>query len=125
MAIYDAFVSAALGHFLIKILQKMFSGQTSLKAMILQIIVSNLIGTVVEHTSGQQSFQNYSRLTLPPPEVVLESEHSTGQHQIYHFLAIDAYNEGRFKDALEGVDDVNNLFVCGGIQFGLLGGHGR
>ena len=43
MAVYGAFVSAPLGHFLIKILQKVFSGRTSLKAKILQIIVSNLI----------------------------------------------------------------------------------
>lgn len=43
MAVYGAFVSAPLGHILIKILQKMFSGRTSLKAKILQILVSNLI----------------------------------------------------------------------------------
>ncbi len=43
MAIYGALVSAPLGHFLITILQKAFSGRTSLKAKILQIFVSNLI----------------------------------------------------------------------------------
>lgn len=43
MAAYGALISAPLGHFLIKILQKMFSGRTSLKAKILQILVSNLI----------------------------------------------------------------------------------
>lgn len=43
MALYGAFVSAPLGHFMIKILQKLFSGRTSLRAKILQIIVSNLI----------------------------------------------------------------------------------
>ena len=43
MAAYGAFISAPLGHFLIKILQKLFSGRTSLKAKILQILVSNLI----------------------------------------------------------------------------------
>jgi hypothetical protein len=43
MAAYGAFISAPLGHLLIKILQKMFSGRTSLRAKILQILVSNLI----------------------------------------------------------------------------------
>ena len=43
MAIYGAFISAPLGHFLIGILQRLFSGRTSLKAKILQILVSNLI----------------------------------------------------------------------------------
>ena len=43
MAAYGAFISAPLGHFLIKILQKLFSGRKSLKAKILQILVSNLI----------------------------------------------------------------------------------
>ena len=43
MAIYGAFISAPMGHFLIKILQWLFSGRTSLKAKILQILVSNLI----------------------------------------------------------------------------------
>jgi hypothetical protein len=43
MAIYGAFVSAPLGHVLITILQKMFRGRTSLKAKVLQILMSNLI----------------------------------------------------------------------------------
>lgn len=43
MAAYGAFVSAPLGHVLISILQKLFAGRTSLKAKILQILVSNLI----------------------------------------------------------------------------------
>ena len=43
MALYGAFISAPLGHVLITILQKMFAGSTSLKAKILQILVSNLI----------------------------------------------------------------------------------
>jgi hypothetical protein len=43
MAVYGAFISAPLGHVLISILQKVFAGRTSLKAKILQIIVSNLI----------------------------------------------------------------------------------
>ena len=43
MAAYGALVSAPLGHVLIWILQKIFKGRTSLRAKILQIIVSNLI----------------------------------------------------------------------------------
>ena len=43
MAIYGAFVSAPLGHLMISILQKLFAGRTSLKAKIMQIVVSNLI----------------------------------------------------------------------------------
>jgi hypothetical protein len=43
MAAYGAFISAPLGHVLISILQKIFQGRTSLKAKILQILVSNLV----------------------------------------------------------------------------------
>jgi hypothetical protein len=43
MAAYGALVSAPLGHFLIWLLQKVFRGRTSLKAKIMQIVVSNLI----------------------------------------------------------------------------------
>lgn len=43
MAVYGAFISAPLGHVLITLLQKVFAGRTSLKAKILQILVSNLI----------------------------------------------------------------------------------
>ena len=43
MAVYGAFISAPLGHVLISMLQKLFAGRTSLKAKILQILVSNLI----------------------------------------------------------------------------------
>lgn len=47
MAVYGAFISAPLGHVLISLLQKLFSGRTSLKAKILQILVSNLIVRVL------------------------------------------------------------------------------
>lgn len=43
MAVYGAFISAPLGHVLINILQRLFAGRTSLKAKILQILVSNLV----------------------------------------------------------------------------------
>lgn len=52
MAVYGAFVSAPLGHVLISILQRLFSGRTSLKAKILQILVSNLIVCHEEGNSG-------------------------------------------------------------------------
>ena len=50
MAIYGAFVSAPLGHLLITILQKMFKNRTSLKAKLLQILVSNLIISPIQNT---------------------------------------------------------------------------
>ncbi|KAI9749855.1 MAG: hypothetical protein M1815_002243 [Lichina confinis] len=50
MAIFGAFVSAPLGHVLIGLLQKIFSGRTSLKAKILQILVSNLVVSPIQNT---------------------------------------------------------------------------
>ncbi|KAK4114965.1 hypothetical protein N656DRAFT_776002 [Canariomyces notabilis] len=50
MAAYGALVSAPLGHFLIWLLQKAFSGRTSLRAKILQILVSNLIIAPIQNT---------------------------------------------------------------------------
>lgn len=47
MAIYGAFISAPLGHVLISLLQKVFAGRTSLKAKILQILISNLVVCIV------------------------------------------------------------------------------
>ncbi|KAL9119962.1 MAG: hypothetical protein Q9187_003481 [Circinaria calcarea] len=49
MAVYGAFISAPLGHFLISVLQKMFAGRTSLRAKILQILVSNLIVSPIQN----------------------------------------------------------------------------
>lgn len=43
MAAYGAFVSAPLGSLLIWMLQKIFKGRTSLRAKIMQILVSNLV----------------------------------------------------------------------------------
>jgi hypothetical protein len=43
MALYGAFISAPLGSALIRILQWLFAGRTSLKAKVFQILVSNLI----------------------------------------------------------------------------------
>ncbi|KAI9667556.1 MAG: hypothetical protein M1821_000372 [Bathelium mastoideum] len=50
MAIYGAFISAPLGHLLINILQKLFSGRSSVRAKILQIVVSNLIVAPIQNT---------------------------------------------------------------------------
>lgn len=50
MAAYGALVSAPIGHFLIWALQKTFKGRTSLKAKILQILVSNLIIAPIQNS---------------------------------------------------------------------------
>jgi len=50
MAAYGAFISAPLGHVLISILQKLFAGRTSLKAKILQILVSNLVIAPIQNS---------------------------------------------------------------------------
>lgn len=50
MAAYGALISAPLGHLLISILQKLFANRTSLKAKILQILVSNLIIAPIQNT---------------------------------------------------------------------------
>ncbi|EMC97939.1 hypothetical protein BAUCODRAFT_31950 [Baudoinia panamericana UAMH 10762] len=49
MAIYGAFISAPLGHVMISLLQRMFAGRTSLRAKILQIVVSNLIISPIQN----------------------------------------------------------------------------
>lgn len=63
MAAYGAIVSAPLGHFLIWALQKTFAGRTSLRAKVLQIIVSNLIvrGLIVD-ISRQKRWLTFRRL---------------------------------------------------------------
>ncbi|CAL5873226.1 uncharacterized protein PFLUO_LOCUS7495 [Penicillium psychrofluorescens] len=50
MSLYGMFIAAPLGHVLIGILQKLFAGRTSLKAKILQILVSNLITAPIQNT---------------------------------------------------------------------------
>lgn len=62
MAVYGAFISAPLGHFLISILQRMFSGRTSLTAKIMQILVSNLVVRV--HHPRILRFGHRGELTL-------------------------------------------------------------
>ncbi|KAF2174847.1 hypothetical protein K469DRAFT_613003 [Zopfia rhizophila CBS 207.26] len=49
MAAYGAFISAPLRHFLIHISKKMFSKRTSLKAKVMQILVSNLIISPIQN----------------------------------------------------------------------------
>ncbi|RJE22384.1 integral membrane protein [Aspergillus sclerotialis] len=50
MVLYGMFIAAPLGHLLIGILQKIFAGRTSLKAKILQILVSNLIVSPIQNS---------------------------------------------------------------------------
>ncbi|KAJ5098062.1 hypothetical protein N7532_005063 [Penicillium argentinense] len=50
MSLYGMFIAAPLGHVLIGILQKIFAGRTSLKAKILQILVSNLIISPIQNS---------------------------------------------------------------------------
>lgn len=52
MALYGSIVSAPLGHILVTLLQKAFSGRTSTKSKVLQIIVSNLIVRFMYHLGG-------------------------------------------------------------------------
>nr|POF21098.1 pxmp2/4 family protein 3 [Quercus suber] len=49
MAAYGAFISAPLGHVMISLLQRLFAGRTSLRAKILQIIVSNLVVAPIQN----------------------------------------------------------------------------
>ncbi|KAJ5953364.1 hypothetical protein N7454_000260 [Penicillium verhagenii] len=50
MSLYGMFIAAPLGHVLIGILQRIFAGRTSLKAKILQILVSNLIISPIQNS---------------------------------------------------------------------------
>ncbi|PLB37039.1 Mpv17/PMP22 family protein [Aspergillus candidus] len=49
MLLYGMFISAPLGHLLVGILQKIFAGRTSLKAKVLQILVSNLLVSPIQN----------------------------------------------------------------------------
>jgi hypothetical protein len=60
MALYGSLVSAPLGHVLISTLQWMFQNRTSLKAKILQIIVSNLIVSLRFQRIGDNRQLTYS-----------------------------------------------------------------
>lgn len=60
MALYGAFISAPLGHLMISILQRLFANRTSLRAKIMQIIVSNLIVSILRLLS-----RTYSTNSLP------------------------------------------------------------
>ncbi|KAJ4362401.1 hypothetical protein N0V83_010494 [Neocucurbitaria cava] len=50
MALYGALISAPLGHVLISLLQKIFQGRKSLKAKIMQILVSNLVISPIQNS---------------------------------------------------------------------------
>lgn len=51
MALYGAFVSAPLGHYLVGLLQRAFAGRTSTRDKILQIVASNLIVSPIQISS--------------------------------------------------------------------------
>ena len=96
MAVYGAFISAPMGHLLIKILQGLFKNRTSLKAKILQILVSNLIvsdkGPFVrlayplnpDHSTG-----------LPNPEHRVSGIHGTDCWRT-HLPSSSRYRQSRF-----------------------------
>lgn len=50
MMAYGALISAPLGHALIGVLQWLFSNRTSLKAKIMQILISNLVVSPIQNT---------------------------------------------------------------------------
>ncbi|KAL2262110.1 hypothetical protein VTK26DRAFT_2435 [Humicola hyalothermophila] len=50
MAVYGALISAPLGHFLIWLMQRIFSGRTSLRAKVMQILFSNLIIAPIQNS---------------------------------------------------------------------------
>lgn len=50
MAAYGALIGAPMGHLLVGILQRVFANRTSLRAKILQIIVSNLIISPIQNS---------------------------------------------------------------------------
>ena len=63
MAAYGAFISAPLGHMLIGILQWLFAGRTSLRAKILQILVSNLVVGQNENKYSQGSLRRMCQVS--------------------------------------------------------------
>ncbi|KAK5994581.1 PXMP2/4 family 3-like protein [Cladobotryum mycophilum] len=50
MVAYGALISAPMGHFMIWLLQRIFKGRTSLRAKILQILVSNLVIAPIQNS---------------------------------------------------------------------------
>lgn len=75
MALYGMFISAPMGHVLIGILQKIFAGRTSLKAKILQILVSNLIVCSLPMLCGGECYANVGTLDCPHPKLRIPGLH--------------------------------------------------
>jgi hypothetical protein len=65
MALYGAMISAPLGHVLISLLQKVFQGRKSLKAKIMQILVSNLIVSFPDMERNTTAVLTHADLTHP------------------------------------------------------------
>ena len=105
MAVYGAFISAPLGHVLISILQKLFAGRTSLKAKILQILVSNLI--VRSGQSAAATPKTNRLLTSGMYLGITNSKHCipclNGHHRRRKDLPPgQSYGKGRFHACHEG-----------------------
>jgi peroxisomal membrane protein 2 len=60
MAIYGAFISAPMGHFLVGILQKSFSGKTSKLARFGQVLASNLFVAPIQAFGKPHSMHSYA-----------------------------------------------------------------
>lgn len=94
MAAYGALVSAPLGHFLIWLLQLTFRGRTSLKAKIMQIVVSNLI------VSSPLAHHSQTLLTVedrPYPEQRLPCRHGAHRRRA-HLPPGPRHRQGRLLE---------------------------
>lgn len=71
MAANGAFIMAPVGHVLITLLQKLFAGRTSLKAKILQILVSNLFVSITR--TSRTNIRSNKEIRLPPSKTPFTS----------------------------------------------------
>jgi hypothetical protein len=99
MAAYGAFISAPMGHVLISILQKLFSGRTSLRAKILQIIASNLIVCPSCHWSPYYANELVKDCSYPEHRVSRVNGHHRWRENI---PPSPCDMEGRFHACHEG-----------------------
>ena len=104
MALYGAFISAPMGHVLISLLQRVFAGRRSLRAKILQIIVSNLI--VSDELSDAQyphnpNAKNYAVIDCTNPEFGL-SDFNGDYCRSSHIPPSSCYHSRRLLAGDEG-----------------------
>ncbi len=69
-----------------------------------------------DRLQGNNHFIIIRESQLASLQVFLESENSTGQHQVYHMLAIEAYEQGRFEEALGHLLSLHETFVARGKE---------